>query len=43
MAEIKAETDPEKRQKLMDEHMQAMQDGMKMMNKGMRIKWKKWT
>jgi hypothetical protein len=32
MMKIKAETDPEKRQILIDEHMQSMQEGMQMMN-----------
>ena len=35
MAKIKSETDPDKRHKLMQEHMEAMQKGMQMMNHGM--------
>ena len=38
MAKIKAETDPEKRQQLMNEHMQTMQEGMQMMNMGNGMK-----
>lgn len=35
MARIKAETDPEKRLQLMQEHRRAMHEGMQMMGKGM--------
>ena len=35
MAKIKAETDPEKRQQLMQEHRRTMQGGMKMMDESM--------
>jgi hypothetical protein len=35
MGKIKAETDPEKRQQLMQEHMRVMQEGMRLMGDGM--------
>ena len=35
MAKIKAETDPEKRQQLMQEHRRTMQGGMKMLDESM--------
>lgn len=38
MAKIKAETDPEKRQQLMDEHMHTMKEGMQIMNMGNGMK-----
>ena len=37
MMKIKAETDPEKRQILIDEHMQSMQEGMQMMDECMEM------